>query len=170
MAPSGTVASGTRAASLSVTWLDRRVTRRKRAVRAWGPLGPLAALFYASDPQTGGAPVKIRGRNVRSKDQCSMCPAIHTKSRSWLRSSSTLEPSDPPLGVVFSFWVSCRLQSLTVKINFEMRKGDLAFQIRWRRVSGWSRNCAPSPATDASGTHKITSTSKSIVSIVCDDR
>lgn len=80
------------------------LVRRKRAGRARGPLGPLAALFYASDPQTGGAPVKIRGRNVRSKDQCSMCPAIHTKSRSWLRSSSTLEPSDPPLGVVFCFW------------------------------------------------------------------
>lgn len=119
LAPSGkTVASGTRAASLSVTSLDRLV-RRKRAGRAGGPLGPLAAVFYASDPQTGGAPVKIRGRNVRSKDQCSMCPAIHTKSRSWLRSSSTLEPSDPPLGVVFCFSVSFRLQSLTVKIIFE---------------------------------------------------
>jgi hypothetical protein len=38
---------------------------------------------------------------VRSKNQCSMCPAIHTKSRSWLRSSSTREPSDPLLRVVF---------------------------------------------------------------------
>ena len=32
-----------------------------------------------------------------------MCPAIHTKSRSWLRSSSTREPSDPLLRVVFQF-------------------------------------------------------------------
>lgn len=55
-----------------------------------------------SDPQTDVAPSKTRGRNVRSKNQCSMCPAIHTKSRSWLRSSSTREPSDPLLRVVFS--------------------------------------------------------------------
>ncbi|GIY54513.1 hypothetical protein CEXT_675321 [Caerostris extrusa] len=53
-----------------------------------------------SDPQTGD-PGETRGRNVRSKNQCSMCPAIHTKSRSWLRSSSTREPSDPLLRVVF---------------------------------------------------------------------
>jgi hypothetical protein len=30
-----------------------------------------------------------------------MCPAIHINSRSWLRSSSTHEPSDPPLRVIF---------------------------------------------------------------------
>lgn len=30
-----------------------------------------------------------------------MCPAIHINSRSWLRSSSTHEPSDPPPKVVF---------------------------------------------------------------------
>ena len=39
---------------------------------------------------------------MRSRCRCSMCPAIHTNSRSWLRSSSTHEPSDPPLRVVFS--------------------------------------------------------------------
>lgn len=43
---------------------------------------------------------------MRSKNQCSMCPAIHTKSRSWLRSSSTREPSDPLLRVVISFQFS----------------------------------------------------------------
>ena len=56
-----------------------------------------------SDPQTDVAPGSTRGRNVRSKNQCSMCPAIHTKSRSWLRSSSTREPSDPLLRVVLFF-------------------------------------------------------------------
>lgn len=56
-----------------------------------------------SDPQTDVAPSNTRGRDVRSKNQCSMCPAIHTKSRSWLRSSSTREPSDPLLRVVFCF-------------------------------------------------------------------
>lgn len=40
------------------------------------------------------------GRNMRSKCRCSMCPAIHISSRSWLRSSSTHEPSDPPPKVV----------------------------------------------------------------------
>ena len=38
---------------------------------------------------------------MRSKYRCSMCPAIHINSRSWLRSSSMHEPSDPPLRVVF---------------------------------------------------------------------
>ena len=38
---------------------------------------------------------------MRSRCRCSMCPAIHTNSRSWLRSSSTHEPSDPPLRVIF---------------------------------------------------------------------
>ena len=48
------------------------------------------------------APGVTRGRNMRSRCQCSMCPAIHINSRSWLRSSSTHEPSDPPLRVVFA--------------------------------------------------------------------
>lgn len=56
-----------------------------------------------SDPQTDVVPGRTRDRNVRSKNQCSMCPAIHTKSRSWLRSSSTREPSDPLLRVVLFF-------------------------------------------------------------------
>jgi hypothetical protein len=40
---------------------------------------------------------------MRSRYRCSMCPAIHINSRSWLRSSSTHEPSDPPLRVVYKF-------------------------------------------------------------------
>jgi hypothetical protein len=40
---------------------------------------------------------------MRSRYRCSMCPAIHINSRSWLRSSSTHEPSDPPLRMVISF-------------------------------------------------------------------
>ena len=40
---------------------------------------------------------------MRSRCRCSMCPAIHITSRSWLRSSSTHEPSDPPLRVVSQF-------------------------------------------------------------------
>ena len=46
---------------------------------------------------------------MRSRCRCSMCPAIHITSRSWLRSSSTHVPSDPPLGVV-SFAFSRKLQ------------------------------------------------------------
>lgn len=41
---------------------------------------------------------------MRSRYRCSMCPAIHINSRSWLRSSSTHEPSDPPLRVVAIFF------------------------------------------------------------------
>ena len=55
---------------------------------------------YATDPEPGVAPGVTRSRNMRSRCQCSMCPAIHINSRSWLRSSSTHEPSDPPLRVV----------------------------------------------------------------------
>lgn len=39
-----------------------------------------------------------------------MCPAIHINSRSWLRSSSTHEPSDPPPKVVFVFRFSSKRQ------------------------------------------------------------
>ena len=53
-----------------------------------------------ADPQTDVASGVTRGRHVRSRCRCSMCPAIHINSRSWLRSSSTPEPSDPPLRVV----------------------------------------------------------------------
>ena len=53
-----------------------------------------------SDPETGVVPGVTRDRNMRSRSRCSMCPAIHINSRSWLRSSSTHEPSDPPLRVV----------------------------------------------------------------------
>ena len=59
--------------------------------------------FKIADPQTGVAPGWTRGRNMRSRYRCSMCSAIHINSRSWLRSSSTHEPSDPPLKVVFFF-------------------------------------------------------------------
>ena len=41
---------------------------------------------------------------MRSRRRCSMCPAIHISSRSWLRSSSTREPSDPPLRGVYAFF------------------------------------------------------------------
>ncbi len=68
-----------------------------------------------SDPQTDVAPGSTRGRNVRSKNQCSMCPAIHTKSRSWLRSSSTREPSDPLLRVVLFMGGSGFLPLLDVR-------------------------------------------------------
>ena len=48
-------------------------------------------------------PGVTRDRNMRSRYRCSMCPAIHINSRSWLRSSSTHEPSDPPLRVSFVY-------------------------------------------------------------------
>ncbi len=54
----------------------------------------------SADPQTGVASGVTQSRNVRSRYRCSMCPAIHINSRSWLRPSSTHEPSDPPHRVV----------------------------------------------------------------------
>ena len=62
-----------------------------------------------ADPQTGVAPGVTQGRNVRSRYRCSMCPAIHINSRTWLRSSSTHEPSDPPLRVISSRFCFLRL-------------------------------------------------------------
>ena len=44
-----------------------------------------------------GAAMCVRNVNV-------LLPAIHINSRSWLRSSSIHEPSDPPLGVFFCFF------------------------------------------------------------------
>ena len=55
------------------------------------------------DPETGVVPGVTQDRKVRSSRRCSMCPAIHITSRSWLRSSSTHEPSDPPLRVISGF-------------------------------------------------------------------
>ena len=61
---------------------------------------------------------------MRSKDKCSMCPAIHTKSRSWLRSSSTHEPSDPPLRVVIL--ICFATPSFYLFRHFRSRKGGRA--------------------------------------------
>lgn len=92
-------------ASLRGTPLGRWSLSRLRSAKDWLPVRPrrrenTSFCKRLSDPQTDVAPGRTRGRNVRSKNQCSMCPAIHTKSRSWLRSSSTREPSDPLLRVV----------------------------------------------------------------------
>ncbi len=62
--------------------------------------GRASTRVFKPDPETGVAPGFTRCRNMRSRCRCSMCPAIHINSRSWLRSSSTHEPSDPPLRVV----------------------------------------------------------------------
>lgn len=59
---------------------------------------------YLADTRTDVAQApRSPGRNVRSRCRCSVfvCPAFCTTSRSWLRSSSTHEPSDPPHRAVF---------------------------------------------------------------------
>lgn len=82
---------------LSGSTIDHRINRRAKAQAL-----RLRVLF--ADPQTDVASGVTRSRNMRSRCRCSMCPAIHINSRSWLRSSSTHEPSDPPLRVIsFSF-------------------------------------------------------------------
>lgn len=74
-----------------------------------------AIAFMPTDPQTGVAPGLTRGRHVRSRCRCSMCSAIHINSRSWLRSSSTHEPSDPPLKVVLVFAFVTKQQKIKHK-------------------------------------------------------
>lgn len=71
-------------------------------------------LFF-TDPQTDVALGVTQSRNMRSRYRCSMCPAIHINSRSWLRSSSTHEPSDPPPRVVFLFSLPFFLRSKALK-------------------------------------------------------
>ena len=73
---------------------------RRSLIGCDGPRRRLASIDSFTDPQTDVASGVTRGRHVRSRCRCSMCPAIHINSRSWLRSSSTPEPSDPPLRVV----------------------------------------------------------------------
>ena len=72
---------------------------RSREPNARVPRASTAIDLFA-DPQTGVAPGWTRSRHMRSRCRCSMCSAIHINSRSWLRSSSTHEPSDPPFKVV----------------------------------------------------------------------
>lgn len=82
------------------------------------------------------APGRTRGRNVRSKNQCSMCPAIHTKSRSWLRSSSTREPSDPLLRVVFFiFEIRRPLFCVRIFIRKSPRREVRGFHIHGNRIA-----------------------------------
>ena len=76
-----------------------RACGRARTIDSIGPDRP-------SDRRGLG---NTRDRNVRSRCRCSMCPAIHINSRSWLRSSSTHEPSDPPLRVILPVVASLAL-------------------------------------------------------------
>ena len=83
-----------------IAWVKRESKRRRSRKPRASSQEQGVRLLYVADPQTGVAPGWTRGRHVRSRCRCSMCSAIHINSRSWLRSSSTHEPSDPPLKVV----------------------------------------------------------------------
>ena len=104
--------------------------------------------------------------NLRSEYRCSMCPAIHINSRSWLRSSSTHEPSDPPLRVVFPIMLSkkakrspCRqrpgngrARRTTYKNNTTIRRKKACLstegspsQSRRRSPGKWKRRGEPTP-------------------------
>ena len=64
-----------------------------------------------------------------------MCPAIHINSRSWLRSSSTREPSDPPLRVFASFGRAHPGNVGWRARNFRQgRVPDVFVQTVWRKV------------------------------------
>ena len=77
------------------------------------------------------------GCNVRSTCRCSVYPAIHTTTRSLLRSSSTHEPSDPPLRVVL----------LVVRLH----EGDAIIGLRLSNPREsppiWGRRAAPTEWT-----------------------
>lgn len=57
-----------------------------------------------------------------------MCPAVHINSRSLLRSSSTHEPSDPPLRVIFYFCSSFALENAYDCLNACKISVDTLFQ------------------------------------------
>ena len=77
---------------------------------------PNTAMVFVRRPSDGRGPGWTRGRHVRSRCRCSLCSAIHINSRSWLRSSSTHEPSDPPLKVVNVFDL---LQPVRRRLSFQ---------------------------------------------------
>ena len=54
-----------------------------------------------------------------------MCPAIHINSRSWLRSSSTHEPSDPPPKVVSFFFFSFQSGRASCSAHARGMRGEL---------------------------------------------
>lgn len=57
---------------------------------------------FRDDPQTGVALGSSPGPQCAFEMSMLMCPAVHTTTRSLLRLSSTHEPSDPPLRVVYT--------------------------------------------------------------------
>ena len=95
-----------------------------------------SAIDIVADPQTGVAPGWTRGRHMRSRCRCSMCSAIHINSRSWLRSSSTHEPSDPPFKVVLNNVFFLSDKNDLIKKKFANRKKRKTAR---RRLEGGSR-------------------------------
>ena len=114
-----TAARGGRGASGAL----RAARRRKRVAPTF--------ICRPSDRRGSG---NTRSRNMRSRCRCSMCPAIHINSRSWLRSSSTHEPSDPPLRVVYSH---------TFRLARPSRGPATSGPGRSRRPSGDGRRTGP---------------------------
>lgn len=76
-------------------------------------------MIFHFDSQIDVTSEKLQGRNVRWKIKCSVCPAIRTDYRSLLRSSSTGNPSDPPLVVVFATWDFSSTKSALIMNGFD---------------------------------------------------
>lgn len=124
-----------------------------------------SAIDIVADPQTGVAPGWTRGRHMRSRCRCSMCSAIHINSRSWLRSSSTHEPSDPPFKVVLNNVFSCLRRGQKFRKSKEMRneKGKqpedvwrAAAVVRWLLFEPRGRLTAElSPRASSSHTEQV---------------
>jgi hypothetical protein len=87
-----------------------------------------------------------------------MCSAIHTKSRSWLRSSSTREPSDPLLRVVIvsipapspgrsSFCVQAYVQE---QLSPDGKEKPANLRTPWSVQSSGGAKGSPKPGTSLS--------------------
>ena len=77
-----------------------------------------------------------------------MCPAIHISSRSWLRSSSTHEPSDPPLRIVLFILYSVKKKKRSVNPPFSFQPSPLFKRKNKKTRSGGERQDTPAIKTE----------------------
>ena len=81
-----------------------------------------------------------------------MCPAIHISSRSWLRSSSTHEPSDPPLRIVLFILYSVKKKKRSVNPPFSFQPSPLfKRKNKKQEAAGSGRTLLPSKPRDHRG-------------------
>jgi hypothetical protein len=96
---------------------DKLPARTEKCAHDASPLSTHSPLSQPTLKQTWPLEyLRPRDRNVRSKFRCSNCTAIRISYRVWPRSSSTREPSDPPLRV-FIWFVSMQVSFVSMGGN-----------------------------------------------------